>query len=70
MEDTVIRPTMKFIKIGYVLVFLVIVAAVIGYSMIPADSEWKDRPWILLAHPAACPAELHQRHHLRRQAAL
>jgi uncharacterized membrane protein YdbT with pleckstrin-like domain len=49
MEDTVIRPTMKFIKIGYVLVLLVIVAAVIGYSMIPADSEWKDRPWILVA---------------------
>jgi uncharacterized membrane protein YdbT with pleckstrin-like domain len=47
MEDTVIRPTMKFIKLGYALVLLIIVAAVIGFSMIPADSEWKDRPWIL-----------------------
>lgn len=48
MEDTVIRPTMKFIKLGYALVLLVVVAAVIGFSMIPADSEWKDRPWILI----------------------
>jgi uncharacterized membrane protein YdbT with pleckstrin-like domain len=30
------------------LVLLIIVAAVIGFSMIPADSEWKDRPWILV----------------------
>jgi uncharacterized membrane protein YdbT with pleckstrin-like domain len=44
----VIRPTMKFIKLGYALVLLIIVAAVIGFSMIPADSEWKDRPWILV----------------------
>jgi uncharacterized membrane protein YdbT with pleckstrin-like domain len=49
MEDTVIRPTMKFIKFGYALVLLLIVGAVIGFSMIPADSEWKDRPWILVA---------------------
>ncbi len=47
MEDTVIRPTMKSIKLGYALVLLVIVAAAIGFSMIPADNEWKDRPWIL-----------------------
>lgn len=49
MEDAVIRPTLKFIKLGYALVLLVIVAAVIGFSMIPADNEWKDRPWILVA---------------------
>lgn len=48
MEDTVIRPTAKFIKLGYALVGLVVIAALIGFSMIPADSEWKDRPWILL----------------------
>ena len=48
MEDAVIRPTMKFIKLGYAVVLLVIAAAVIGFSMISADSEWKDRPWILV----------------------
>jgi uncharacterized membrane protein YdbT with pleckstrin-like domain len=47
MEDAVIRPTLKFIKLGYALVLLLIVAAVIGFSMIPQDSEWKNRPWIL-----------------------
>ena len=41
MEDTVIRPTMKFIKLGYAAVLLVIVAGAIGFSMIPQDSEWK-----------------------------
>jgi uncharacterized membrane protein YdbT with pleckstrin-like domain len=47
MEDTVIRPTMKFIRIGYALVLLAIVAGVIGFSMIPQESEWKNRPWIM-----------------------
>jgi uncharacterized membrane protein YdbT with pleckstrin-like domain len=47
MEDAVIRPTLKFIKLGYAAVILLIVAAAIGFSMIPQDSEWKDRPWIL-----------------------
>jgi uncharacterized membrane protein YdbT with pleckstrin-like domain len=48
MEDTVIRPTMKFIKLGYVLVLLLIVAcAVLFFTMIPPDNEWRDRPWIL-----------------------
>ena len=47
MEDTVIRPTLKFIKLGYVAVGLLIVAGVIGFSMLSADSEWKDRPWIM-----------------------
>jgi len=39
MQDTVIRPTMKFIKLGYALVLLVIVAAVIGASMLPQEDE-------------------------------
>jgi uncharacterized membrane protein YdbT with pleckstrin-like domain len=47
MEDTVIRPTLKFIKLGYAVVLLLIVAGAIGFSMIPQDSEWKDRPWIM-----------------------
>jgi uncharacterized membrane protein YdbT with pleckstrin-like domain len=47
MEDTVIRPTMKFIKLGYALVLLAIVAGVIGFSMISQDSEWKNKPWIM-----------------------
>jgi len=65
MEDTVIRPTMKFIKLGYVAVALAIVAALIGFSMIPADNEWKDRPWILILPVllAIWPA----RRHARRQ---
>ena len=46
MEDTVIRPTMKFIKIGYALVLLVIVAAVIGASMLPQDDA-QYRPWAM-----------------------
>jgi uncharacterized membrane protein YdbT with pleckstrin-like domain len=48
MEDTVIRPTMKFIKLGYALVFLLIlVCAVLYFTMIPPDNEWRTRPWIL-----------------------
>jgi uncharacterized membrane protein YdbT with pleckstrin-like domain len=49
MEDTVIRPTLKFIKLGYALVLLLIVACVVLYfTMIPPDNEWRDRPWILV----------------------
>ncbi len=65
MEDTVIRPTLKFIKLGYAAVGLLIVAGVIGFSMLSADSEWKDRPWIM-----AVPALLFiwpARRHLARQ---
>jgi membrane protein YdbS with pleckstrin-like domain len=48
MEDTVIRPTMKFIKVGYAAVLLLIVACgVLYFTMIPPDNEWRDRPWIL-----------------------
>jgi len=44
----VIRPTMKFIKLGYALVLLLIVAcAVLFFTMIPPENEWRDRPWIL-----------------------
>lgn len=46
MEDTVIRPTMKFIKLGYALVLLAIVAAVIGASMLPQEDD-KYRPWAM-----------------------
>ncbi len=62
MEDTVIRPTMKFIRLGYIAVVLVIVAAEIGASMLP-DSKF--RPWafglpfLLLLWPIS--------RHLRRQ---
>jgi uncharacterized membrane protein YdbT with pleckstrin-like domain len=46
MEDAVIRPTMKFIKLGYALVLLIIVAAVIGASMLP-DEDAQYRPWVM-----------------------
>ena len=64
MQDIVIRPTMKFIKLGYALVLLLIVAAIIAASMIPLDYE-KYRPWamgvpvLLLIWPI--------RRHVRRQ---
>jgi uncharacterized membrane protein YdbT with pleckstrin-like domain len=48
MEDTVIRPTMKFIKLGYAVVLLLVLAcAVVFFTMIPSDNEWRDRPWVL-----------------------
>ncbi|MGA3043910.1 MAG: PH domain-containing protein [Bryobacteraceae bacterium] len=48
MEDTVIRPTMKFIKLGYALVLLLIVAGIIlFYTMTGPDNEWRKRPWIV-----------------------
>ena len=48
MEDTVIRPTMKFIKLGYVVVLLLIVAgAVLFFTMVSQESEWRGRPWII-----------------------
>jgi uncharacterized membrane protein YdbT with pleckstrin-like domain len=48
MEDTVIRPTTKFIKIGYACVLLLIVAAVIGASMLPAEDA-QYRVWLIVA---------------------
>ena len=48
MQDAVIRPTMKFIKLGYVLVLVLIVAgAVLFYTMISQDSPWRSRPWVI-----------------------
>jgi uncharacterized membrane protein YdbT with pleckstrin-like domain len=48
MEDTVIRPTMKFIRLGYAVVLLVIVVgAILFFTMIPPDNEWRDKPWIM-----------------------
>jgi len=46
MEDTVIRPTLKFIKLGYACVLLLVVAAIIGASMLPAqDAPY--RLWLI-----------------------
>ena len=48
MEDTVIRPTMKFIKLGYAVVLLIIVAGVIVFfTMISPESEWRSKPWVM-----------------------
>jgi uncharacterized membrane protein YdbT with pleckstrin-like domain len=48
MEDAVIRPTMKFIKLGYAVVLLLIVAgAILFFTMIPPDNPWRDKPWVL-----------------------
>jgi uncharacterized membrane protein YdbT with pleckstrin-like domain len=64
MEDSVIRPTMKFIKLGYALVLLLIVAAAVGAGMLPQDDA-QYRPWmigvavLLLVWPI--------RRHMRRQ---
>ena len=46
MQDTVIRPTMKFIKLGYAVVVLVIIAAIVGASMLPQDDA-QYRPWLM-----------------------
>jgi len=49
VQDTVIRPTMKYIKLGYAVVLLVIVTAVVlFFTLTSPDSEWRNRPWILL----------------------
>src|ERR1700691_863797 len=65
MEDTVIRPTMKFIKLGYALVLLAIVAGVIGFSMILQESGWKNKAWIMGV--AALLLILPGRRHIPRQ---
>jgi uncharacterized membrane protein YdbT with pleckstrin-like domain len=64
MEDTVIRPTMKFIKLAYALVFLVIVGAVVGAGMLPQDYA-QYRPWIIGA--AVLLLILPARRHLMRR---
>jgi len=47
MEDTVIRPTMKFIKMGYAVVVLIIAAGVIlFFTMISPENEWRNKPWV------------------------
>jgi uncharacterized membrane protein YdbT with pleckstrin-like domain len=46
MEDTVIRPTLKYIKLGYALVLLLIVGAAIGAGMLPTEDA-PYRPWII-----------------------
>jgi len=66
MEDAVIRPTMKFIKLGYVVVLLLILAGVVlFFTMVPQDNEWRNKPWV-----TALPALLliwPIRRHLARQ---
>jgi uncharacterized membrane protein YdbT with pleckstrin-like domain len=48
MEDTVIRPTMKFIKLGYAVVLLLILAGVVlFFTMVSQESEWRNKPWIM-----------------------
>jgi uncharacterized membrane protein YdbT with pleckstrin-like domain len=46
MQDTVIRPTIKFIKLGYAAVILAIIAAAIGASMLPPEDA-QYRPWLI-----------------------
>jgi len=46
MEDTVIRPTTKFIKLGYAAVLVLIAAAAVGASMLPLDYA-QYRPWMM-----------------------
>lgn len=46
MEDTVIRPTMKFIKLGYAVVLLVIVAAIVAAIRLPQEDE-RYRYWVM-----------------------
>jgi uncharacterized membrane protein YdbT with pleckstrin-like domain len=66
MEDTVIRPTLKFIKLGYAVVLLLVVAgAILFFTTIPPDNEWRNKPWVI-----ALPALLliwPIRRHLARQ---
>jgi uncharacterized membrane protein YdbT with pleckstrin-like domain len=46
MEDTVIRPTLKFIKLGYAVVVLLIIAGIVGASMLPVDDA-QYRPFVI-----------------------
>lgn len=46
MQDTVIRPTLKFVRLGYIAVVLVIIAACVGASMLSQDDA-KYRPWLI-----------------------
>jgi uncharacterized membrane protein YdbT with pleckstrin-like domain len=48
MEDAVIRPTLKFIKLGYAVVALLVVGcAILYFTLIPPENEWRNRPWVL-----------------------
>ena len=50
MADTIIRPSMKFIKAGYVLTFCVIAAAIVlSYQHLPEDwPTWTRWVWAVL----------------------
>lgn len=64
MEDTVIRPTLKFIKLGYLLVAVLVIAAVAGASMLPQE-DIQYRYWIVGA--AVLFVIWPIRRHIRRQ---
>ncbi|HTQ53451.1 MAG TPA: PH domain-containing protein [Bryobacteraceae bacterium] len=46
MEDAVIRPTLKFIKLGYAAVALAIIVAIVLASMLPQDAV-QYRWWVI-----------------------
>jgi len=47
MEDTIIRPTMKFIKLGYAVVLLAIVAAIVGANVFVPQDDAQYKPWLM-----------------------
>lgn len=63
MADITIRPSMKFIRAGYLLVLLLIVAAVIVHYQYLADKE--DKPWLPIATSVLLLLPI--RRHLQRQ---
>jgi uncharacterized membrane protein YdbT with pleckstrin-like domain len=63
MADIVIRPSMKFIRAGYLLVLLLIVAAVVVHYKYLADKE--QQPWLPIA--TALLLLLPIRRHIQRQ---
>ena len=64
MQDTVIRPTMKFIRIGYAVVLLLIVAGVIVASMLPL--EYAQYRWAVIGVPVLLLIWPIRRHVLRQ----
>jgi len=63
MADIIIRPSMKFIRLGYLLVLLLIVAAVIAHFTILKDRE--EKPWLPIATSVLLLLPI--RRHLQRQ---
>jgi uncharacterized membrane protein YdbT with pleckstrin-like domain len=63
MADIVIRPSMKFIRAGYLLVLLLIVAAVVVHYKYLADKE--QQPWLPIATSVLLLLPI--RRHIQRQ---